>query len=53
MFNNADLSKVIAALRDYGFFVDKSGVPRLSQLTPHHERDVGEGGWEEYAGPVR
>jgi len=31
-FNNADLSKAIAALRSYGFFVDKSGVPRLSQL---------------------
>ena len=32
VFNNADLSKAIAALRAYGFFVDKSGVPRLSQL---------------------
>ena len=31
-FNNADLSKAIAVLRSYGFFVDKSGVPRLSQL---------------------
>jgi hypothetical protein len=51
VFNNADLSKAIAALRAFGFFVDKSGVPRLSG--PHHENDVGEGGWEEYAGPVR
>jgi len=31
-FNNADLSKAIAVLKSYGFFVDKSGVPRLSQL---------------------
>jgi hypothetical protein len=32
VFYNADLSKAIAALRAYGFFVDKSGVPRLYQL---------------------
>jgi len=32
VFNNADLSKAIAVLRTFGFFVDKSGVPRLSQL---------------------
>jgi hypothetical protein len=33
LFNNTDLSKAMASLRTDGFFVDKAGVPRLSQLT--------------------